>query len=721
MIRPGHNRKGQKGSMAITMLLLLLGLVAMLGLVEIGYLYWAKRDAQKVADLSALAGAQRLQACTADNASNMQAYGNAVTDNRFTAGTVTITCGNWSPTNTTPNHFVPPTATAEVNAVHVLVERPVIPFLGMSGALPSVSAEAIGTGSPPLAVFSVGTTLLNFNNDSLLGGALTAIGVNLSGTSLVGYNGLAHVMITPSGLLKALGIEVPANITTGGLNELLAAQLQVRPLIDVLDAVVTVAGQDELLDANVTLLNAIKAQLGDIPLDVRLGSDGPGPTGLFAQIVAPDGAANSALTAQVDALDVIAAAVGVATGKHAVSLNATLPDLGALLKVTVNTQVIEPPAIGIGGVGATAFSAQIRTFIRITSNTSGIPLVGALLNPLLQVNIDLPIALDLVAAKATVTDLCDGTGDDGKPQATISVTAPILKMCVGKMTLADAMATPGGCDQIPGASTNQPLLGVRALNVNLLSLNTHLGIDGLVNQGSGTLSADQTRVLPEGSNPLPLGDTTSDLTNALLAALLVRTSDPTANPIDPTKTSTQIATDLWNQGSGGPTTYAARRAAAITGIQSSMGGLQGFLGNLTANVLDLLGNTLSLNIPGLLGSVGNVLGNVVGLLVDVTNGLRDGLGLGCPPALLNGFQGNANQCIADIAAALNGTTNNAGTTTPNALLGVVGFLLQALKPTLNNLGGLLSKLLDEGLGLDIGRTDVHLQSLQCSGRARLVY
>ncbi|KAG1534402.1 hypothetical protein G6F50_015574 [Rhizopus delemar] len=53
--------------MSVTMMLVMLALLAMLGLVEIGYLFWAKRDAQKVADLAALAGAQRLELCTSDN------------------------------------------------------------------------------------------------------------------------------------------------------------------------------------------------------------------------------------------------------------------------------------------------------------------------------------------------------------------------------------------------------------------------------------------------------------------------------------------------------------------------------------------------------------------------------------------------------------------------------------------------------------------------------
>src|ERR1700754_1542536 len=134
----GVARQGQGGSMSITMLLLLLGLVAMLGLAEIGYLYWAKRDTQKVADLAAIAGAQRLDKCAADNSDNSQARGNAVTDNHFPSdGTLTIACGNWSPSHPADGHFVAATASDPVNAVRVVAERPVVPFLGLSGALPT--------------------------------------------------------------------------------------------------------------------------------------------------------------------------------------------------------------------------------------------------------------------------------------------------------------------------------------------------------------------------------------------------------------------------------------------------------------------------------------------------------------------------------------------------------------------------------------------------------
>ncbi|MEE9877392.1 MAG: pilus assembly protein TadG-related protein [Stenotrophomonas maltophilia] len=101
MKRPRQFSFGRpRGGMSVTMMLVMLALLAMLGLVEIGYLFWAKRDAQKVADLAALAGAQRLELCTSDNSDNSAARQSAVTQNRF-AGTVQIRCGNWSATRST--------------------------------------------------------------------------------------------------------------------------------------------------------------------------------------------------------------------------------------------------------------------------------------------------------------------------------------------------------------------------------------------------------------------------------------------------------------------------------------------------------------------------------------------------------------------------------------------------------------------------------------------
>jgi len=57
----------------------------------------------------------------------------------------------------------------------------------------------------------------------------------------------------------------------------------------------------------------------------------------------------------------------------------------------------------------------------------------------------------------------------------------------------------------------------------------------------------------------------------------------------------------------------------------------------------------------------------------------------------------------------------------NALLSIVAPVLNLLKPVLDSVGkDLLEPLVRKLLGADLGRTDVHLMSLQCQG-AHLVY
>jgi len=181
----------------------------------------------------------------------------------------------------------------------------------------TVATEAIAANGQPLAAFSVGSRLARVTGDSALGAALKGIGLNPA-ISLVSYDGLANAKITPGGLLGALGIPVTTDINVGQLNALLAAN-QVG-LGQLLDAAVTLAGQSALTAANVTLLNAIKADVGNIPLNVKLGSNTTPPTGLFASVVAPDATTSSALNTQISALDLISTAIGVATSNHAVEV-----------------------------------------------------------------------------------------------------------------------------------------------------------------------------------------------------------------------------------------------------------------------------------------------------------------------------------------------------------------------------------------------------------------
>ncbi|HDS1131380.1 TPA: hypothetical protein QDZ82_004475, partial [Stenotrophomonas maltophilia] len=181
-----------RGGMSVTMMLVMLALLAMLGLIEIGYLFWAKRDAQKVADLAALAGAQRLELCTSDNSDNSAARQSAVTQNKF-PGTLQIRCGNWSATRATTNRFITSVDAANPrNAVQVVAQRSVLPFFGQNTSLPTVSVQAVARRSEPTAVFAVGSQLLRTNGDSVLLSTLRLVGLDVTNATVLSYDGLAQ-------------------------------------------------------------------------------------------------------------------------------------------------------------------------------------------------------------------------------------------------------------------------------------------------------------------------------------------------------------------------------------------------------------------------------------------------------------------------------------------------------------------------------------------------
>ncbi|MBE1160824.1 pilus assembly protein TadG-related protein [Dyella acidiphila] len=689
-----HRRHAQAGSMAINMMLILLSLIAMLGLVEIGYVYWAKRDTQKVADLAALAGAQQLQDCNAANSDNSAARGNATNENHF-GGNVAINCGTWSAAaaSGTADGFSNAASGATPTAVQVIAERPVTPFFAFTPALPNVSAKAVATTTTPLATFSIGTTLVDVSGAAPLQNFLAGIGINASGSSLVGYQGLANVYITPAGLLQQLGVQVPTNLSVGQLNTLLSAQTNAQALINVLNAVVTVGGQSTLTSANATLLNTISAALGNIPLNLSLGSNDSTPSGLFAQIVGPDSSVGDALNTQVNALQLLEAAIGVATTGHAISAQSVNLNLPFGINVTAAASVIEPPSIGIGGVGATAYTAQVRVFLDIT--TSGNSLLGS--SGLIKLNVNLPIAIDVANAQATLTSLCNATNASGAPLATLAVTSSVLKMCVGNITQANAFSTSASCDQIPGASTASQLFGLSAAGANLASLTTSFNTNALTGSSSVTLAPGQSAITGDALN---IGTSLNNLVTALSAALLANTASQTGSTAS--SIAGQTATDLWND-TNTKLSYPQRAQQALQEIQSASTGLQGTLGNVTTNVSSLLGNTLQLNVPGVLSDVGSLLGNVTNVLSGILNNL------GCT-------LGNQTSCINVISGAMAGGTG----TGSNAFVGLIGFLLQALQQPLDDVGSQVLTPLLNFTGLQLGQNTVTLHSLMCHN-VQLVY
>ncbi|MFH0130717.1 TadG family pilus assembly protein [Variovorax sp. VaC1] len=687
--RTRARRSKLRGSVVLNAVIALsLVLIVLIG-TELGYLFYMKRELQKAADLSALAGTQILQPtnCAAAQAA---ASASAAQNLPFMASqyVLTATCGVWDPTVAAlkPTYFSS-TGSGKINALYVrIVGTPSLIFPSLPGnSARTVVVEAYAAKDAAVAAFSVGSKLIDINSNAPLISVLKLVGADISGTCVGCYTGLAGVKITPGGLLSQLGIPITTDLTVAGLNALLAAKKVT--LGQLLDAIATVAGQSGLLAVNANLINSlVSAGINVDTLLVQLGTDATsGVRGLFAQITAPT--SGSALDVKLDALNVLTTAVGIGTNNHAVELATGINLLG--LSLSVQSRVIEPPSIGIGGVGTTAYNSQVRVYIVLMTKPG--ELLGDLLGAL-GTQINLPISIDVVNALGTLNALnCDTT----PPQATIHVEAPILSACIGRI---DPLALWSKTDVCSTDLTGMTL--VQLLGINLLQGKAY--IPALQNPSDVTLKVGETQTT--GANSLPIGDTVSTLLNQLLTLLLGGNGTGGATPADRASNAT-IAASMAD--------YYLSKTNQVSTLRSMMEA-----NNLTWSrpvLLGLLSTTMpqeweaEVNTAKLLGGCGGSLSGTCArnfLIQSLQSPNQDGLVTG----LLKGL-------ISLVTGLLGLNPNAGGTPLLSALLGP---LIQLLQPILNTVGGLISNLLSNTLGLELGRTDVFLQSVSCQN-AKLVY
>jgi uncharacterized membrane protein len=522
-------RRRQTGSVLVMASVLLLVATVLLLSLDIGYQFYARREVQKVADLAAIAGAQRIDQCSADLASNPYATSIAQS-NQFTVGTanavnktLAITCGWWDPSYpVTANGNFSTTAipvggvTPAMNAVLVTATQVApLPFLTIN-----TSASAVALRSP-IAALSIGTTLVGTNpNSMILGTLFTGLGINLSGTSLLGPNGLAQVNISPASLLKALGVTVPADITVGGLNALLAAQTVT--LSTFLNAISTAVGPGILSAVDIaTLQSAISATLvaPGIPLKVQLGSTASLPGGVLAPIGGPASASGAvALSAQINALGLLSAGLAVGTAQHALSTGVSIPLALGLGQATVQSAIVEAPSIAIGGVGTTAYTAQVRTYVNVAVNIANITV--PLLGNLITLALNLPFVVDVGAAKATITSLCASRDASNRPLAGITATSALVQVCYGTVANGDLTSTSKSCSTNPSIVTPVSPLTASLLGINLLTVPPTTSVTSIAPAtASANFYAPQEQLMPA-TNPLALGTSVSNILNTLLGVAL---------------------------------------------------------------------------------------------------------------------------------------------------------------------------------------------------------
>ena len=493
-------RARQRGSMAVTMMLMLVGLVAMLGLVEIGYLYWAKRETQKVVDLAALAGAQQLTACSTDNSSNSAALGNARIDNGF-SDTLVITCGHWDPTQAGAQHFVSVTSSLPLNAVRVEATLPVTPFFGFA-RFDGINATAIAASQgQPIAAFSVGSSLLNIDPSSPLGTLLgTALGSSL-GLQLLSYNGIANANISLLGLVKALPVDI------GTVNSVLTTQVTVT---DLLTAYVNALSQSSSASTiDLAFVNqqvaAIELQLGNIPINL----------GQILNVDATTEDPNVALNVDVNALDILSAVVLAADGANAVALPATSISIPGVATISLALSIVEPPQIGVGGVGTVAHTAEIRLDLDVTALST--PING-------QQLLDLPLYLEVAPTDGTITAIeCNVPGSGGANSDSVTITAApgVLNAFLGTLTPAAFNNTSQSWSSLISSGSLAPLVNV----LNLATISASANVQLAANPATAlTFSVDPTIPVSQQSGMTQTAGTSSAVLGNLIGSLLGSTS-----------------------------------------------------------------------------------------------------------------------------------------------------------------------------------------------------
>ncbi|WP_194270656.1 TadG family pilus assembly protein [Glaciimonas soli] len=529
---------GQRGSIAVMAVIFLSVMIILLSSIDIGYLFYMKRDLQKAVDLAALAGAQQLVStplagnptgCAATDAPVLAAIGNAQT-NGFTIVASNVTCGYWDPANNSAPSYFSTSATASVvslNAVKVVVTQTVPIFFGL---LPNtISAQAIASGTTPIAAFSLGTGLLSLcsSNSALLAPLLTGLNGSSLCLSAVSSSGLVGAQISLLQLLNNLGVSV------GSVSEVANIKVTLLQLINASISALTPAQQASIttdLGPLITLAGSTQFTLGKIlNLDTSNGL--------------------SALNAQVNVLDLLnVGTLQVANGNNFVDLGASVPGL-----VGVKLALIQPPQIAVGPVGTTATSAQLRLAINVASVSLGVVSTSSL-----------PIYVDLAAGQATL----EGVQCNASPRsATFNVSTGIADVC---MATGQGVLPPPTC---PNVSQPANQVGV--------SLNTILGNIGLLKVGikvpvTNPVATSVTLNVP------PQAPSTATI-NSSLGAILGQIIQPNTIAVsDPTGLLGGLLTAL------------------LSGLGAILNPILGGIGSILDSVLSLLGigigqSTLSLS------------------------------------------------------------------------------------------------------------------------------
>lgn len=503
--RQPHRPSRQRGSFAVMTVITLLVMISTLGAVDIGNVFFVRRDMQRIADVSALAAVQRMgdDCLSSTSQTQITAQSNATANglNTNNGDTIKVGCGRWDTTdNPAPSYYVSATASmTQLNAVQVKVTRKV-PYFFLG---PSRTVSAISTArATNIDTFSVGATLASLGGTGCSGsdvpsgnaglvnallGALLGGSLNLN---IASYQALACTNIKIGDLMAA------ANV--GTVNQLLAMQVTLPKLVNL---AATALSSTNVVNANLQAglsASALKTIAGANISAATINVGNQSGNGLLNVSLANT---QAAANATVDLLDLLLVGAEIAqTGQPAVALNLSVP-LGGLTGTQLQVQIISPPTIAIGEGGQDPVTGQWRTkastaevglYLVVDLGTQQLPIVGALLSIInTGIDVKLPIYLQVGTGTAWLNSTqCAQT----LAQSTAVITAQpgIANLCIGQPPLNSAglmsLSSSYSCSS-PGQIINAPVLGLATLTASLSNVsvqvqgteqtNTFSGVSGL--------------------------------------------------------------------------------------------------------------------------------------------------------------------------------------------------------------------------------------------------
>jgi len=394
----------QSGSVATLGALWLMIAVICLATIDIGNVFWQRRELQKIADLAALAGASGAldqSSCRTNAERNLRLNGSVVSE------LVTAQAGRWD--KSASPFFGSASKASDVNACRVSFQR-TVPFLFVFafGAERGrqITAQATAMQSARIARLSVRSTLLALDTeksallDAVVGGMLGGK-INLG---VAGWQGIANANISLLSFFDALAVRAGLNV--GDYDQVVKTKVTLdKVMLAMLDAL---PQQGSL--AAVNALNALALGVGNIQIALqdilKLGT----------------GLGSAALRTDVNVLDLVTTVAQLANSQNAAKVGVNL-NLG-LVEVGLNLKVIEPPQSAIGD--------PVRD--RIEAKTSQIDLVTGLKLNLALVAASLSLDVKLAQGSALLTD---------------HMCSPQKSMSVNGVTGVGTVALKGAVDILP--------------------------------------------------------------------------------------------------------------------------------------------------------------------------------------------------------------------------------------------------------------------------------